>query len=122
MRNTGVTLTGDMMGDKSFHDRMLERELDDPDFRTEFEREKREIETIDGIVNALDGLRDQLGLTKADLARAVGKNPASVRRLLTATGNPELRTIVAIAEALDAEVKIVPRKPAPPASHERQPA
>ncbi len=60
MRNTAVTLTGDMMGDKSFHDRMLERELDDPDFRTEFEREKREIETIDGIVNALGMVsRDQ---------------------------------------------------------------
>jgi hypothetical protein len=40
-----------------------------------------------------------------------GKNPASVRRLLTASGNPELRTVVAMANALDADIKIVRRSP-----------
>lgn len=43
-------------------------------------------------------------------ARAIDKHPASVRRLLTAKGNPELGTIVAIADALDADVVVVPRK------------
>jgi DNA-binding phage protein len=33
-----------------------------------------------------------------------------VRRLLTAKGNPELATVVAIADALDADVVVVPRK------------
>jgi hypothetical protein len=36
--------------------------------------------------------------------------PASVRRLLTASGNPELRTVVAMADALEADVVLVPRK------------
>jgi len=95
---------------QSFHDRRLARRLaDDPVFRAEFQRQKREIAAIDGIVNSLDALREQHGLTKADLARAIDKNPAAVRRLLTASGNPELRTVVAMAEALDAEVRIVPR-------------
>jgi DNA-binding phage protein len=49
-------------------------------------------------------------MSKAELARTIHKNPAAVRRLLTASGNPELRTVVAIAEALGAEVQIVPRK------------
>jgi DNA-binding XRE family transcriptional regulator len=96
----------------SYHDQRLARRLhDDPEFRAEFERQQREIAAIDAIVSTLDELREKHGLTKADLARAIDKNPAAIRRLLTASGNPELRTVVAIAAALDAEVRIVPRKP-----------
>ena len=94
----------------SFHDRWLDEQLADPEFREEFEREQRELRSIDAIVNKLDDLREQRGITKAKLAREIGKNPASVRRMLTAPGNPELRTVVAMADALDAEVMIVPRK------------
>lgn len=50
------------------------------------------------------------GLSKAHLAREIGKHPASVRRLLTAPANPELRTVVALADALDADVQVVPRR------------
>ena len=95
-----------------YHDRRLARRLEDPAFRAEYGRQRREIDSVDSIVRMLDALREQHGLSKADLARAIDKNPASVRRLLTAPVNPELRTVVAIAEALDAEVQIVPRKPA----------
>ena len=93
-----------------YHDRRLARRLEDPAFRAEYERQRREIDSVDSIVRMLDELREQHGLSKADLARAIDKNPAAVRRLLTAPVNPELRTVVAIAEALDAEVQIVPRK------------
>jgi DNA-binding phage protein len=95
--------------DTSFHDRRLARRLEDPEFREEFERRKREIAGIDAVVQELDALREQHGMTKAQLARAIGKNPAAVRRLLTASGNPELGTVVAMADALGAEVKIVRR-------------
>jgi DNA-binding phage protein len=101
------------MSDTSFHDRFLAEQLADPAFRAEFERERREIETVDAIVGALDGLRDERGLSKAELARQIGKNPASVRRTLTAPGNPELRTIIAMADALGAEIKIVRRRAQP---------
>jgi DNA-binding phage protein len=97
--------------DTGHHDRRLARRLrEDPEFRAEFERQRTEIAAIDAIVNKLDALRAEHGMSKADLARAIHKNPAAVRRLLTASGNPELRTVVAMAEALDAEVQIVPRK------------
>jgi DNA-binding phage protein len=95
--------------DTGYHDRRLARRLQDPEFRAEFEREQAEIAAIDAIVNELDGLRERSGMTKAALARAIDKNPAAVRRLLTASGNPELRTVVAIAQALGAEVRIVPK-------------
>ena len=98
------------MPDTSFHDRFLSEQLSDPEFRAEFERERREIEAVDAVVSALDGLRDECGLSKAELARQIGKNPASVRRTLTAPGNPELRTIIAMADALGAEIKIVRRR------------
>jgi DNA-binding phage protein len=94
----------------------------DPEFRSAFERERREIGVIDDIVNALDDLRAEHGLTKAELAREIGKNPASIRRLLTAPGNPELRTIVAIADALDAEIRVVPRKRAAGRTKRARPA
>jgi DNA-binding phage protein len=97
--------------DTSHHDRRLTRRLEeDPEFRAEYERASHEVAAIDAVVHMLDGLREAQGLSKADLARAIDKNPASIRRLLTSRGNPELRTIVAIAAALDAEVKIVPRR------------
>jgi DNA-binding phage protein len=97
--------------DTTYHDQRLARRLqDDPEFRQEFERSSREVAAIDDIVHMLDDLRAASGLSKAELAREVGKNPASIRRLLTSRANPELRTVVALANALDAEVKIVPRR------------
>lgn len=96
----------------SYHDRYLARQMEDPEFRREFERELAEITAIDTVVNALDELRAEQGKSKAELAREIGKNPASIRRLLTLDGaNPELRTVVAMANALDADVRIVPRRP-----------
>ena len=95
----------------SYHDRRLARRMEDPEFREAFEREAAEVTAIDAVVNALDGLRAERGMSKADLAREIGKNPAVIRRLLTLDGaNPELRTVVAMANALDADIQIVPRK------------
>lgn len=99
------------MLDTGHHDRRLQRRLrESPEFRMEFERQQREIAAIDAVINALDELRSERSLTKAELAREIGKNEASIRRLLTAPVNPELRTVVALADALDADIRIVPRK------------
>jgi DNA-binding phage protein len=96
--------------DTTYHDRRLARRLEeDPEFKAEFERQRREITAIDAIVNELDALREEQRMSKADLARAIDKNPAAVRRLLTASGNPELRTVVAMADALGAELKLIPK-------------
>jgi len=106
--------------DTGYHDRRLARRLEDPEFQAEFERQRAEIAAIDAVVNELDALRERSGMTKAALARAIDKNPAAVRRLLTASGNPELRTVVAIAQALGAEVRIVPKTRARGASGARR--
>lgn len=96
--------------DTGFHDRRRAELMKDPEFKAEYERQRRAIAAIDEIVNRLDALRIEHDLSKAELARAIDKNPASVRRLLTAKGNPELATVVAMADALDADVLVVPRK------------
>lgn len=94
----------------TFYDRRLERRLQDPEFKAEYERQLSAIQAVDSIVNELERMREDLDLSKAELARMIDKHPASVRRLLTASGNPELKTVVALADALGADVKIVPRK------------
>ena len=102
--------------DDGFHDWRLAERLRDLEFRAEYERQ-REIAAVDGIVNAVDALRERQALSAAQLAWTIQKDPAAVRRLLTASGNPELPTVVAIADALHAVLQIVPRTSArlPPA-------
>jgi DNA-binding XRE family transcriptional regulator len=90
--------------------RREERLAGDPEYRAEYERQLRAIQAIDAIVNELDALRVEHNYSKAELARMIDKNPASIRRLLTAAGNPELGTVVALADALDADVVLIPRK------------
>lgn len=97
--------------DTTYHDRRLARRLEeDPEFRAEFERQRREIVQIDLIVRQLDELREQAGMSKAELARAIGKEPSSIRRFFTADVNPELKTVAAVADVLGAEVKVVASK------------
>lgn len=97
------------MLDTSFHKRKIDAQMQDEEFRGEFERAKRELAQIDQVIQMLDALREEAGLSKAGLARLIGKNAASIRRLFTAEVNPELRTVAAMAEALNAEIHVVPR-------------
>jgi len=97
--------------DTTYHDRRLSQRLkEDPEFRAECKRQRREIAQIDSIVRQLDELREQAGMSKAKLARAIGKEPSSIRRFFTADVNPELKTVAAVAGALGAEVKVVASK------------
>src|SRR5262245_22796764 len=98
------------MTDTSYYDQWRDERMQDPAFKAEYERQLRRGTAIDAIVNDLDELRIASEMSKAELARAIDKNPAAVRRLLTAKGNPELGTIVAMADVLDADVVVVPRK------------
>lgn len=98
------------MLDTTYHRRRLDERLRDPEFRAEYERTRRELEQVNEVVRRLDDLRLEAGLSKAELARVIGRNDAVIRRLFTAQANPELRTVAALADALDAEIRIVPRR------------
>jgi len=72
------------------------------------ERQRRAVAQIDAVVRQLDELREQAGMSKAELARAIGKRPSSIRRFFTAeVVNPELKTVAALADVLGARVEIV---------------
>ena len=92
------------------HRRRVAERMQNPEFRTEYERTRQELAQVNEVMRALDALRLHAGLSKAQLAREIGRNDAVVRRLFTADVNPELRTIAALAAALDAQIQIVPRR------------
>jgi DNA-binding XRE family transcriptional regulator len=99
--------------DTSYYEQRRQEWLADDEARAEYERARREIEQIDAVIRSLDELREDAGMSKAELARRVGRNPASIRRLFTAEhARPELPLIISIANALDAsiEIKRRPRK------------
>jgi DNA-binding phage protein len=91
----------------SYHERLRAEEMREPEFRAEYERARAEIAQVNGVMRSLDLLRVASGQSKAALARGIGMNPATVRRLFTAEVNPELKTVAAIASALGARVEIV---------------
>jgi ribosome-binding protein aMBF1 (putative translation factor) len=98
------------MVDTSLHERRRERRMEDPEFRAAYQRAAREIEQTDEVIRALDALRVDVGMSKAELARRINRNASSIRRLFTAQrARPELPLVAAIADALGAEVRVVPK-------------
>ena len=102
-------------GNGDYHGRRRAAWLRDPEARASYERERREIDQIDAVIRSLDRLRLDAGISKAELARRIGRNPSSIRRLFTAQrARPELPLIVAIADELGARVEIASRPPGSP--------
>ena len=98
------------MLDVGLHERRRGRRMQDPQYRAEYERAAREAAQTDAVIRQLDALRADLGLSKAELARRVNRNASSVRRLFTASQvRPELPLIVALTDALGAELRVVHR-------------
>jgi transcriptional regulator with XRE-family HTH domain len=98
------------MIDVGLHERRRAQRMQDPEYRAAYERAARELAQTDALIRELDSLRADLGISKAELARRVNRNASSVRRLFTASQvRPELPLIVALADALGAEVRVVPR-------------
>lgn len=82
---------------------------EDPGYATAFARSQRRIAAIDAVVSTLDEYRMKQGLSKAELARQAGLPPEAVRRLFSVSHrNPTLKTIVAIADALQIGVVVGP--------------
>lgn len=87
----------------------LQEDLQDDEFRHHYILESERIASIDRIVNQLEEIRAELGLSKADLARSIDRTPATVRRLLTSKSvNPQLGVVAEMAAALGYRVELVP--------------
>lgn len=89
----------------------LKEQLRDPRFARQLRAAQKEIASVDKATNAflsaLDKVRIRRGLTKAELARRIGAEPAVMRRLLSAEGqNPTLTTLLKIAAVLGLELEL----------------
>ncbi len=97
-----------MEGSGAFWDD-LARELEDPEFLREYVAESVRIAAIDDMVNALDDARVAVGLSKAELARAIQVQPATIRRLFASKkSNPTLGTLAELAAVLGMRVTLEP--------------
>ena len=67
------------------------------------------------VTTAITWRMEQLGVNKAELARAMGVSPGRVSQILSGDGNLTLHTLAAVCVALDArlEAKLVPDSPVP---------
>jgi|GEM_PF-1017470 len=115
VRNVDVTATlTSMVKPQTGAERYLARRLEDPEYRQAYEEGRERIDQIDSVIRALDARREELHLTKAELARRAGVKPEAIRRLFSAEKpNPTLTTLVALAGALDLEILPTPRPSAP---------
>ena len=97
-----------MIGTSVFWDD-LAHDLEDPEFLREFVVESMRIATIDEVVNALNDAREAAGLSKAELARAIQVEPATIRRLFASEkSNPTLGTLAEVAAALGMRITVEP--------------
>jgi len=96
--------------DSSYFDQRLARRMESAPFRAEYDRAARYIAHVDTFVGQLDAIRKKAGLSKAEVARRSGLDAASVRRLFSTPGNPEWHTLDAVADALEVDIKAVPRQ------------
>jgi len=103
------------MLDVRLHERRRDRRMRDPEYRRAYQRAAREIAQTDAVIRELDALRVEVGMSKTELARRVGRNASSVRRLFTAARvRPEFPLLAALADALGAELRVVCRGDEPP--------
>jgi DNA-binding phage protein len=87
----------------------LARDMEDPAFLRDYITESVRIATVDAIINALDDARVSAGLSKAEVARAIGSEPATVRRLFSSgNANPTLGTLAEVAAALGLRISVEP--------------
>lgn len=92
---------------KTGFDRYFEKRLGDPEFADANAEARARIDAIDQVVRSLDAAREELGISKAELARRIGVRPESMRRLFSAPSpNPTLDTVVAVAQALQLTVRV----------------
>ena len=91
-------------------DEYLAKEMENPEFKAEWDALEPEFQIIRGIVEG----REMNDLTHEQLSAATGINQANISRLENGTANPSLRTLKRLAAGMGMALKIefVPLRPA----------
>jgi DNA-binding phage protein len=98
---------------KTAFDRDVAEWLKEPGFAAEYDLAREELAESAAIVRQLDAARERQGMSKADLARKAAVSPETVRKLFTAGGNPEIRTVARLAGPLGLRL-LLAKRPARP--------
>lgn len=81
---------------------LLEEQLQDKEFRTEYEKIQPDMDVIRAIVNA----RHSQNLTQQQLAKRTGINQADISKLENGTRNPSLNLLKRLAEGMGMTLKL----------------
>ena len=84
-------------------DEMLSKQLQDEEFRKEYDAIQPEMDVIRAIVDA----RTSLNMTQKELAEAASLTQSVIARLETKKAMPQLDTLMKVAEALGCDLKLV---------------
>jgi DNA-binding phage protein len=98
------------MAPRTGAERYFAARMDDPEYRAAHDSAAQRIRRTDELLRGFDRRRVERGLSKSELARRAGMPAETVRRLFTvAHANPTAGTVVALAEALDLDLVVMPR-------------
>ena len=80
----------------------LNEQLQDPEFKKEYEALKPEFSIIQAIIDA----RKNAGMTQKDLAEKTGITQGDISRLENGSANPSLKTLQRLAEGMGMTLKL----------------
>lgn len=81
---------------------VLNKALEDPEFKKYYDEIKQEREIIEQIIEE----RKNQGLTQQQLAEKIGTKASNISRLETGNANPTVEFLLEIAKALNKKLKI----------------
>lgn len=80
----------------------IEEQLQDPVFKEKYDALEPEFTVMQAMIDA----RKEKGMTQKELAEATGISQADISRLEHGTGNPSIKTLQRVAQALQMALKI----------------
>ena len=80
----------------------LEKQLQNPDFKAEWDALEPELSIMQAVIDA----RKESGLTQQQLAERTGISQADISKLENGNANPSLKTFQRLASAMDKKLKI----------------
>ena len=83
-------------------DILLNEQLQDEDFRKEYEAMKPEFVIIQAMIDA----RKKSGLTQKELSNRTGIAQGDISKLENGNGNPSIKTLQKLAEAMNMTLKL----------------
>ncbi len=90
-------------------DRYFDKRMQDRGFASAYREARAGIDSVDAFMRALEAVRDEAGVTKAELARRTQTRPEAMRRLFTTESpNPTLATVISVVRSLGYKLALVP--------------